>query len=268
MRAIFFISFLFTTGILIAQNFNISLSEKHLKKLQSYQNGHKRLKQYYKFYSKDSLDHRRRLDKKYKRELDSAYRANRKQGKLERQLAKKGIILPRKELSYGDSLNRELKKYWAITKDSTASDSAKQVAKEKVREIALKQAEQYPDYLNALNQYQSGDSLSWETLASKVPGFDTLSGVFNSSPEEVFATSEKTAETMLTKAAGASALGQQFAEAEKLKQLPDQYMNEYKKYADRQTLEAEAEQKAAAEAVKVFEEKADYVEVSRVFKFD
>jgi hypothetical protein len=257
MRAIFFISFLFTTGILIAQNFNISLSEKHLKKLQSYQNGHKRLKQYYKFYSRDSLDHRRRLDKKYKRELDSVYRANRKQGKLERQLAKKGIILPRKELSYGDSLNRELKKYWAITKDSTASDSAKQVAKGKVREIALKQAEQYPDYLNALNQYQSGDSLSWETLASKVPGFDTLSGVFNSSPEEVFATAEKTAEAMLTKAAGAGVLDQQFVEAEKLKQLPEQYMSEYKKYSGPEMMEKEAKQKAAAEAVKVFEEKAD-----------
>jgi hypothetical protein len=243
--------------ILVAQNFNISLSEKNLKKLQSYEDGHKRLKQYYKFYKKDSAQYSKKLDKKYKRELDSVYRANRKQEKLERQLAKRGIISSKKELVYGDSLNRELKKYWALTKDSMTSDSVKQKAKGKIKEIALKQAEQYPEYLSALNQYQSGDSLSWKTLASKIPGFDTLSGVFNSSPQEVFATAERAAEAMLTKAAGAGALGQQFAEAEKLRQLPEQYMNEYKKYSDPEMMEKEAGQKAAAEAVRVFEEKAD-----------
>jgi hypothetical protein len=257
MRSILLISFLVISEILVAQNFSISLSEKHLGKLQSYENGHKRLKQYYKFYKKDSAQHFKKLDKKYKRDLDSVYRANRKQEKLERQLVKKGSILPKKELDYGDSLNRELKKYWAITKDSKASDSAKQVAKEKVKEISLKQAEQYPQYLSALTRYQSGDSLSWETLASEVPGFDTLAGVFNSSSEDVFVTAEKTAETMLIKAAGVGALGQQFADAEKLKQLPEQYMNEYKKYSDPEMVKKEAEQKVAAEAVKVFEEKAD-----------
>jgi hypothetical protein len=239
------------------QILNVTLSPNHQKKLAAYKSGHKRLKQYYKFYKKDSAQQSKKLDKKYKRELDSAYRANRKQEKLERQLAKRGIILPKKEMSYGDSLTRVLKKYWAITKDSTASDSAKQMANGMIKEIALKQAEQYPEYLGALKRYQSGDTLSWELLASKIPGFDTLSGVFNSSPQEVFAMAEKTAETMLSKAAGAGALGQQFAEAEKLKQLPEQYMNEYRKYSDPEMLETEAKQKAADEAVRVFEEKAD-----------
>ncbi len=256
-KYIIFTFLLFVCTCSPAQQINITLSPNHQKKLSTYKSGHKRLKQYYKFYKQDSAKQAKKLDKIFKRELDSTYRANRKQEKLERQLTKRGIIITKKEMSYGDSLDRELKKYWAITKDSTASDSAKQVAKGKVKEIALKQAEKYPEYLSALNQYQSGDSLSWEALASKVPGLDTLSGVFNSSPEEVFAMAEKTAEAMLTKASGAGRLGQQFADAEKVKQLPEQYMNEYKKYSDPEMLEKEAKQKAAAEAVKVFEEKAD-----------
>jgi hypothetical protein len=256
-RFFFLISFFFIQVGASAQTISITLSPNHQKKLSTYKSGHKRLKQYYKFYKKDSAQHAKKLDKKFKRELDSAYRANRKQEKLERQLAEKGIILPRKEMSYGDSLNRELKKYWAIAKDSTVSDSVRQVAKGKVKEIALKQAEQYPGYQNLMGKYQSGDSLSWEMLVKEVPGLDTLSGVFNSSPDELFATAEKTAEELLTKASGAGALGGQFAEAEKLKKLPKQYMNEYKKYSDPEMLEKEAKEKAAAEAVKVFEEKAD-----------
>lgn len=45
-----------------------------------------------------------------------------------------------------------------------------------------------------MDKYQiNGDTVDWKTLAQQVPGMDTLSGVFNSSPKEVFAVAEKQA---------------------------------------------------------------------------
>ena len=172
-------------------------------------------------------------------------------------MAKKGIASPGKCLSYQDSLDFELRRYWAITKDTTASDSIRHLAKGKVKEIAIKRAEQHPAYHDLLSKYQSGDSLRWETLVNRVSGFDTLSGVFDSSPQEVFAAAERAAESAVIRAGGVGALGVQFAKAEQLKQLPEQYMNEYKKYSDPEMMEKEAKQKAADEAVKLFEENAN-----------
>jgi hypothetical protein len=160
--------------------------------------GHKRLVHYYKFYKRDSTRQSRKLDQHYKHVLDSAYRADRKQEKLRRAMVRKGIALPDAQAAQAESLNREMQLWWGLMKDGTSSDSTRAIAKEKVKTLTIEKAKRYPGFQNAMDKYQLGrDFLKWKDLANQVPGLDTLGRVFDSSPEELLATSEKMAESWM-----------------------------------------------------------------------
>lgn len=115
-------------------------------------------------------------------------------------------------------VKKELEKYWAILKDTTASDSARQVAKGKVKSITLEHAMKNPRFQAAYEQYQQyGQKPDMDMLGKQVPGLDTLQGVFDSSPDQLMAATETFAEQAATKAGGLGELSNASGELDKIK---------------------------------------------------
>ncbi len=240
-----------------AQSFSVNLSQKHTEKLNGLKDGRKRLIKYYRYYKKDSTRYMRQQNKFYKKSFDSTFRANHQQDKIQRQLEKKGIDLSNNHLSQADTLTKQLCHWHAVMKDSTSSDSTKQIAKQKVKDLAIEKAKQHPGFQNLMDKYQiNADTIDWKTLAQQIPGMDTLSGVFNSSSKEVFSVAEEQATKQIANYAG-RLLGKDFAEAEKLKGLPDRYKKEYEQYMDKDRLKSEGKEKAVEEVVDHFAEHSD-----------
>lgn len=256
MRAILFISFLFISEILLAQNFNINLSENHLRKLETYKSGHKRLKQYYKFYRKDSLDLSSAQRKKYKRELDSISRAEIKQEKLRRRLFRQGLKLPDAGSVYVDNLDREVKRYLNMINDSSTSDSVRTFARIKVKQLAVEKAKLTREYQTTVERYLAGDSLTWEKVTEDIPGLDTLSDLFNSSPDEFFATVEHSAEDGLKRATGGTLFGDDFNKAEQLRYFPGKYHRQVQGLTHRDSLQDKVKNLATSEAIKQLQQNA------------
>jgi len=249
------ISFLFMAEIK-SQDFSVALSPKHSERLNTIKSGHKRLIKYYKFHKKDSARHQRNQERIYRHTLDSAYKTQVKQNKLRKQLAKKGISLP-SQYPEGDTSTKQLHKWYAVLKDSTASDSAKQLATGKVKELALQKAKQSPGFQHLLEKYQlTGDTTNWKTVTNQVPGLDTLSGLFNSSPEKLFTMAEEQVNKHAQSLMG-NTLGDSFTEAEKLKDLPGQYKTQYEKYIDPNQLKTQGKEAAVKEAADYFAKHAD-----------
>jgi hypothetical protein len=249
---------IFLPGILAAQNVSINLSPKHANKLNTYKSGHKRLVKYYKFYKKDSTRFMKKQERHYKKTLDSAYRAERKDEKFRAKMAKRGIVLPDKRLATADTTEQQLKAWYAVMKDSTSSDSLKTVARQKVKELSVQKAKQHPGFQNLMEKYQlTGDTADWKLLTQQVPGLDTLSGVFDASPGEVFALAEKQAEQRLHQVMGVGALGGELAQAQQLQNLPAQYKKQYEQYLDKDHWKDEGKEKAVKEAVDYFAEHGD-----------
>jgi len=144
-----------------------------------------------------------------------------------------------------------------VLKDSTASDSAKQLATGKIKELALQRARQYPGFQHILEKYQlSSDTADWKTVTNQVPGLDTLSGLFNSSPEKLFTMAEEQANKHAQSLMG-NTPGGSFAEVEKLKDLPGQYKTQYEKYTDPDQLKTQGKEAAVKEAADYFAKHAD-----------
>ncbi len=242
---------------LFAQQFNVNLSPSHQQKLSTIESGHKRMVKYYRYYKKDSARLVKRENKKKRLAWDSTFKAQKNKQKLERKLAKQGIEVP-KELSVADSLTLEIDNWYSILKDSTSSDSLKQIAKVNIKVLAISKARQYPGYQHLEEQYKLyGDSSSWGELVKQVPGLDSLKDLFQSNPKDLFAHSEKYVEAYIKKLGGAGALGGEFQRAEALKNLPGQYKEEYSAYMDKEKLTEEGKQKAVEKATDFLVENAE-----------
>lgn len=251
----FNILFILIYGYGFSQTLNINLSPNHAQKLSTIKSGHKRLVKFYKFYKKDSVKHFKKQDRHYRKLIDSAYRAEIKQERLNKKLAKRGVIIPSCQLARADSADREFKKWWKVLKDSTTSDSMKQIARVKVKEIALERASLNPSFQNLLNNYQlHGEATDWEKLCKAVPGVDTLRSVFNSSPDQLFSEAEKQAENRLTKSKSLAGLNGEFSKATEIQNLPEKYKQQYSKFTNKDSLTAEAKEKAVQQALDYFSE--------------
>ncbi|MBL0743090.1 hypothetical protein [Chryseolinea lacunae] len=245
---VFFV-FLLTTSA-YSQDFTISLSPRHQKKLNATRNGHSRLVRYYKYYRRDSSRFVHDQERSYKRRLDSTFKAESKQRHLQKKLARKGMIRP--QVSGSDSLSTELNRWYSFLRDSSTTDSIRQRANIKVRELAVQKAKQYPGFQNLLEKYQiSKDTADWKELAKHAPGFDTLSSVFNSSPEQVFKLAEKQSEKYAN-ALGSKALGGGISEARALEGMTDQYKQQYEQYTNPEQLKEKGKAEAARQAVDHF----------------
>ncbi len=258
MRAILFISFVLISGILSAQNFSVNLSQKHLTKLERYKSGHKRLKQYYKFYRKDSIEHRRRQNRKFRNELDSDHRGRLKNDKLRRRLAREGITWPNEHKVYADSLDEEIKRCWKTLNDSSSPDSIKLLMKERVRRLVVQKAKLSPGFQSAIVKSVGSDTLSWQHLVTGIPGLDTLSALFDSSPDEFFMSMEQTVESYFMKHV-VHGLRADFNHAQQLMELPRQYKDQLTKLGNKDSLQSTAKHLATAEALKQFQ---DYAPIS------
>lgn len=246
-------SLIFLPCYIHAQSLNVNLSPRHSQKLSTIKSGHKRLTKFYKFYKRDSAKHFRKQEKYYKKLLDSTYRADHKQERIRKRLARKGIMVPNNKLSQMDSLDAKLKQWYVVAKDSSASDSLRVEAKQKVKQLALQKASLYPGFQHLMEQYQlNGDSVNWQSVAAQVPGIDTLAGVFDSNPEQLFSMAENRAVSQFQKLTGAGTLSEEFAEAGKLKNLPGQYSKQYEQYTDQERLKEQGKDKAVGEALDYF----------------
>lgn len=291
---------LFPIG-LFSQSFKANLSPKHEQKLSSIKSGHKRMLSYYRFYKKDSAGHVKKKTKQAKREWDSLRRAEASADKITKELTARGIVgdnqirfanslqnqLQRyskilKDSSQTDSakqmakqkikeiskdkvnsqlaknghpyqtqfkeaegMKNELKKWWAMMKDTTASDSSRKVAKGKVKELVLAQAIKNPQFNGIFGHYkQFGKKPSWKDLNDHVPGMDSLQGIFDSTPEEFMDKAGSASEAALTHAGGLGIVPKQAGEFDKLK---DQYNglsnpDSLKKLAKKQVVDHFAQQ--------------------------
>ncbi len=87
----FVIFFSLCLNLSYGQALNVSLSPRHLTKINESRSVHQRLKKYKKFYRKDSAKYLRNLNTFYKRKYDSISRSMLHQREVARQMAKKGI---------------------------------------------------------------------------------------------------------------------------------------------------------------------------------
>ena len=240
------------------QTFSVPISPKHSAKLNSIQSAEKRLIKYYKFYKKDSARFTREQHKRFKRTIDSAYRAEVKRERIERRLAKQGLPVLSREINIADSLDHQLAVWYVILKDSSSSDSLKQLSKEKIKTLAIEKAKANPGFQHLLEQYQiSGDTADWSAIVNQVPGLDFLSDFFNADPETLFKLAEQHGMRHLARIDQFGNLSKEFAEAEKLKNLPDQYRKQYEEYLNPEHWQQEGKQKAVDEALDYFSEHAD-----------
>lgn len=188
---------------------------------------------YYKYYRKDSSRYVKKLDKKYKRQLDSTWKSERKQyrlrKRLNRELVRKGLPIPA-QLRQTDTLQKQLDHWYSVMNDTTISDSTRAVAKEKVKTLATERIRQYPVFERLEAQYHiQGDSVDWKAITQQIPGIDTLRGVFDAKPAVLFEQSEKIATQSFAKYGGgkAGAFGNELAQADELKNLPNNYRDKY-----------------------------------------
>lgn len=225
----------------------VTLRPRYQQKISQAKTGHRQMLRFYKYYKKDSALQARAIDKKHKRELDSTWRAERTRQKLVKRLAKRGIPVP--QLPQHDTLQSHLAHWRGVMKDTTLSDSARAVAKEKVKILAFERAKQYPGYQQLQERYlMYGDSVDWSQLSAQVPGLDTLKGVFDSSPKQVFDQSGKLTEQSLTKFGGGNAAGltKNLNQFDKLKGMPGQYKDKVDAYRDPDKLKGEGKDKLSA----------------------
>jgi hypothetical protein len=251
--------FLALSSTVSAQQFEVKLSPKHVEKLNNCRTGTERLKKYYKFFKKDSTKADRKLQKQYLKTIDSAYRAESKNERHFRRLARKGISLPDVAQNGSDSINGQIRRWLSIVKDSTQSDSAKAIAEEKVKQLVTLKAKQYPGFQNALEKYQlSQDTASWKSLTNQIPGLDTLGGMFNSNSSELFGIAESQAFNQLEGLTGwNSFVGSDVGLVKDLMTIPRQYQSRFQNYTNIDSLQSEAKKKAVDEALDYFSKHSD-----------
>ncbi len=116
----------------------------------------------------------------------------------------------------GEATRLELNRWWAITKDTTSSDSVRKMAGEKVKTIALSHAMGDPKFQGLYQYYkQYGQSPDWQKLSAQVPGMDTLKVFMGSPSDKVLASAEKAAEAGLKNSTAVKGFYKQTKEVEK-----------------------------------------------------
>lgn len=172
--------------------------------------------------------------------------------KVNRQLAK-GVLPGVRPYKMPAEAQRELTKWWRVMKDSTSSDSLKQVAKAKVKSITMAHAMNYPQFQGMLANYkQFGQQPDLNSLSKQVPGLDTLKGAFDSSPDKLVTEAEKLADQNLARQMGLGGYSKQMGEMGKMQNQLHSFSNlDSIKKIDKKTLLKEAENHFADQATKL-----------------
>ncbi|MBL7854173.1 MAG: hypothetical protein JNL17_07235 [Cyclobacteriaceae bacterium] len=140
----------------------------------------------------------------------------------------------------------ELKKWWTLMRDTTATDSTRKVAREKVKELALMQAMHNPQFQGMYAQYQQyGQKPDWNALSKHVPELDTLQAVFDSTSEQLFAKAEGMATQALTEKGNLGDFSKQAAEF-------DQYKKQLSQLSNLENIRAEGKEQLKEQVVDHF----------------
>lgn len=260
MKALIIILILLFPMYLFAQTLNINLSPKHQQKLSGIESGHKRMVKFYKYYKKDSARYVKKLNRQQKKTLDSAFLAEAARTK-EQALA---VHVP-DSLELATAFNEHLQKWQDILKDTAATDSAKAIAKEQIKQLVIERARQYPGFQHLEEQYKLlGDSVSWEALVNQVPELDTLKSLFEADPQNLFQHAEKLAEQHLMGQTGAGSLMAEFGKVEDIKSLPEQYKSQYEGYLSKNDeLSKMGKDEVAEKALEYFAENPEKLEAAQ-----
>lgn len=216
---------------------------------------------FYKFYKQDSTRQAKRIDKYYKRILDSPWRANHSNEKLAGKFARRGIVMPNAIAT--DSPSHELQKWLRVLNDSSTTDSLKNLAVAKVKALVVENAKGCPGFQYLFEKYQTGDSVKWQSLSAQVPGLDSLHALFNSSPEQLFVIAEKKVMEFVKDNEAFGKFGEQIAQADAFKSLPDQYRQQYELYTDTTFLLEQAKVKATTALTEHLFQKAEKIQAAQ-----
>jgi hypothetical protein len=280
-----------------AQSFKVNLSPRHQEKLTNIQSGHKRMGKYYKYVKKDSARTVKRINQKARQQSDSTFQAEAMGRKIESELQARGLTT-RGQVAYADSLKREhqhwklvlrdsttsdsvkevarkrvkemsknrtnkyllahdhpykknlaeadslqgeLSRWWRLWKDTSATDSTRKVARQKVRELTVARARKNLRF-TSLEQKFLKEGGNWQTLREQMPEMDSLESAFDSSPDTFFAMAEEKASSELLHQAGLGVWQQQTREFAGLKSQISGWQN-------KDSLEAAGKAKLKEEAI-------------------
>lgn len=241
MNWFLFLLMLLCSVVSRAQSFKVNISSKHESKIVRIKSGHKRCLRYYKYYRKDSIynvKERQRMQEKF---LDSIWQSSKLTKGREQ-----GLKL---ELFRDSIFNSKFRKWNSLMGDRLTHDSTR----DELRILALEKAKQYPGFQATLERYQLGnDSLTWDDLAKQAPGLDTLSDLFNSSPDELSDAADKSIERYFSGESSFAKLSEGTQSLEQLNSLYTDYKRQYEQYTDKESLKQQGKDKAAEKAIDYF----------------
>lgn len=138
--------------------------------------------------------------------------------------------------------SQELRNWLRVYRDSTASDSLKKVAKQKVQELAMAQAMSNPQFRALQEKYkQTGQMPGLDAINQSMPGFDSLGGIFNDTPEQFMNRAEDFLSAQLLKHTELGGMGSQLSKFEAIK-------GQYNQFANPANLKSEAQSQLKSQA--------------------
>jgi hypothetical protein len=152
------------------------------------------MKQFYKFYKRDSIKHLKKLNKQIKKYWDSVARANRNQHLTSAQVSELNRSVSLKAM---DSIDGQIRMWRSILNDSTSSDSLKAIGKNTAKDLTITRLRYDPNYPALESLFiNNPDSMSWDEIKDKMPAVDSLEGIF-SDPADLLDHSIKMSENHL-----------------------------------------------------------------------
>lgn len=249
---IVFILFAFTANEVNGQSFKVTLSPKHLAKVDKGKTVHQRLKKYRKLYSKDSARQIKKLDKYYDKKTDSLSKVLRKERRLCELARKKGLPCS------SDTL-KQVKGYAALlSADSVTLDSLGREIKTSRGGLAEQLPEGQRGKLKTLeNKYGSQSKEVNQYLAllrDSVSAADTIKSLAVGRGEAMVS---QMAEEKLGSAGAVKEFGEYEKAVKNIKSTPDEYKKKVEQVQNSEHMKAEAKQKALEEATEKMAENLD-----------
>jgi len=205
-----------------AQQLEVKLSDKHVRKIEKAKKGHARLKRYKKFYSKDSIKLAKQADKYWRDKLKDNAKAIDRENKVEKYKKEFANTVPTKL-------------------DSTGIDSLKQEGIEKVK-AALPESVELNKGQSELKEMTNGGELS--TLKNT----DSLKSYASQYTQSKVSALESEA-AQIDELKDFESKGEEF---EQIRSMPKEYQKQIEQFKQREALKAKSKEMAKEKAVDYF----------------
>jgi hypothetical protein len=168
-----------------AQTFKVSLSPKHLTKINEGKSAREKLKKYRKFFSKDSAKQMRKLNKQLQRKYDSSIRVMLKEQKLAKLMEKRGIKLPIDTIEvlkqYASLIPKDSASWHSLENKGLIEIETKALAALPADQKGELQAlhDQYGLSKDVLKKFLAGDSTTKREMKAKLATLSKDKGIEN-----------------------------------------------------------------------------------------